>query len=722
MQKVNVKLENCYGIRKLDAEFDFSDTKAFAIYAPNGVMKTSFALTFKDLSEGADTVDRIYKERVTKRIIKDEANKELTPEQIFVVEPYNEGYKSSKISTLLVNKKLREAYEEIHKAIDDKKEALLKELKSVSGLKNGIEEALSVAFINDPKEFFRALNRLRAEVFEEKPSELGEIKYPLIFNDKVQSLLEEKDFRKNLKEYIEIYDRLISGSTFFQKGIFNHNNASDIAKSLKENGFFKAKHSVYITADGKKREVANEKELEQVIQQEKDGILENDALKKSFEEIDKKLVKNKELREFREYIEKNKFVLPELENLQRFEQKLWIAYLAKCSKAYEELINLYDTSKAAIEKIVEQAKKEKTEWLKVIDIFNERFFVPFVVKMSNQDDVILKSDAPSITFEFHDGGVERPAAVEESDLLKVLSNGEKRALYILNIIFEVQARKETGQETLFIIDDIADSFDYKNKYAIIEYLKDISTDALFNQIILSHNFDFYRTIAGRLALDRKHRLHTLKTKSAIKLVEEKYQNNPFNYWKQHFDNDEMLVASIPFLRNLAEYCGFQNHYDRLTSLLHIKTDTDAITVDDMQTIIRDVLRDRATITLPNPTRVVKQMIYDLANAIYAETNEVIELEKKIVLSIAIRLKAEEFLIRQINDAAFVSGITNNQTCKLIEEYERKFPAELEKIQLAERVNLMTPENIHLNSFMYEPIIDMSNEHLKQLYNQVSTLP
>jgi len=34
---------------------------------------------------------------------------------------------------------------------------------------------------------------------------------------------------------------------------------------------------------------------------------------------------------------------------------------------------------------------------------------------------------------------------------------------------------------------------------------------------------------------------------------------------------------------------------------------------------------------------------------------------------------------------------------------------------------MTPENIHLNSFMYEPIIDMTDEHLKKLYEDVSKL-
>ena len=34
---------------------------------------------------------------------------------------------------------------------------------------------------------------------------------------------------------------------------------------------------------------------------------------------------------------------------------------------------------------------------------------------------------------------------------------------------------------------------------------------------------------------------------------------------------------------------------------------------------------------------------------------------------------------------------------------------------------MTPENIHVNSFMYEPIVDMSDEHLKVLYAEVTKL-
>ena len=34
---------------------------------------------------------------------------------------------------------------------------------------------------------------------------------------------------------------------------------------------------------------------------------------------------------------------------------------------------------------------------------------------------------------------------------------------------------------------------------------------------------------------------------------------------------------------------------------------------------------------------------------------------------------------------------------------------------------MTPESIHINSFMYEPILDMSDEHLRKLYTDVLAL-
>jgi hypothetical protein len=98
-----------------------------------------------------------------------------------------------------------------------------------------------------------------------------------------------------------------------------------------------------------------------------------------------------------------------------------------------------------------------------------------------------------------------------------------------------------------------------------------------------------------------------------------------------------------------------------------------------------------------------------------------DLENKIVLAIAIRLKAEEFMIKKISDDSYWKSITKNQTSTLIKRYKTDSPKEIAKIELLEQVNLMTPENIHVNSFMYEPILDMSNEHLKKLYSDIGEI-
>lgn len=66
------------------------------------------------------------------------------------------------------------------------------------------------------------------------------------------------------------------------------------------------------------------------------------------------------------------------------------------------------------------------------------------------------------------------------------------------------------------------------------------------------------------------------------------------------------------------------------------------------------------------------------------------------------------LVQQIN------SITSNQASKLFELYKVQ---ESNHVDLIEEVNMMTPVGIHLNSFMYEPLIDMSAEHLVSLYKR-----
>jgi hypothetical protein len=726
MKKLKVELEHCYGITKLNAEFDFeANGDVFAVYAPNGVMKTSFANTFRDFSQGIPSSDRIWESKTTKRMIVDEFGNELAKETVFVIEPYNQTYRSERISTLLVNEGLRKRYDVIHKEIDEKAAVLISELKPRAGFKEGIKEELSKAITHDPNDFYRALVRIKEEVKEEDDTPLGDIVYNDIFNAKVADLLADTVFREKIRIYIEKYDELVSKSTFFKKGVFTHNNAAEIAKNLNANGFFKAEHSVYLRINGEKKEISSIKELERAIQSEKNRILTDDQLRTAFEAMDKQLTKNAELKKFRTCLEQNPVVLPELANPEKLKQKLWVAYLIRARNHFIELLDAFNAGKIKIAEIIEEAKNEHTKWAEVISIFNERFSVPFVVQMDNQVDVILKSVAPSIRFDFLEDANDKnslAAAVEEGALIQVLSSGEKRALYILNIIFEVEGRKAARQKTLFVIDDIADSFDYKNKYAIIEYLKGISGEQGFQQIILSHNFDFYRTVSSRLQLKRECRMLADKTSEEVFLQQEVYQKSaPFSHWRKHLSNRTMLIASIPFLRNLAEFSGDDLSYGKLTSLLHMRPDTDQITVADLEGLIKGILHDQTRLSLDGSGSTVKDIIHQVSAEIAKDTSENYALEGKVVLSIAIRLKAEDIMIRKINDRAFWEGITSNQTIALIKRFKSDFAAEEDCIQIFEQVNLMTPENIHLNSFMYEPILDLSAQHLKKLYGKLCSM-
>jgi energy-coupling factor transporter ATP-binding protein EcfA2 len=522
---------------------------------------------------------------------------------------------------------------------------------------------------------------------------------------------------------MSVYDKLTENSTFFRKGVFNHNNASDVAKSLKANGFFEAEHSVYVNNKDVRREIKNEKDLEKVIEEEKATILDNPGLRAVFDKIDKILTKNTDMREFRNYLARNDKLLPELAKPDRLRQRLWVAYLKEHEGPFTDLLDTYETGREELEGIVVAAKAEATRWVAVLREFNERFSVPFIVTMENQDEVILKSEAPSVKFRFKGhGGEEVP--VLESDLLRVLSNGEKRALYILNIIFEVMARKDSGVETLFVFDDIADSFDYKNKYAIVEYLRDISESEGFYQLILTHNYDFFRTVSSRLDLKRENKLHNVKKDEGVFLKEEKYQNNPFRHWKDKIptgDHPDFLVAMIPFLRNIAEYTDDKEAEADLTRYLHVKEGSNSLTISDLETHLKELMTFKTDFTLPDGDKKIFDLLFERADAACELNEEQIELESKIVLAIAVRIRAEQFMIAAINDDEFVNGIKKNQTCGLINGFKARFPGEAATLAVLKQVNLMTPENIHINSFMYEPILDTSNQHLKKLYEKVKTL-
>ncbi|MBD3350341.1 MAG: hypothetical protein GF364_02540 [Candidatus Lokiarchaeota archaeon] len=403
-----------------------------------------------------------------------------------------------------------------------------------------------------------------------------------------------------------------------------------------------------------------------------------------------------------------------------FKEEIWKSYFKTRIELYNDLIQKYEEVDKREKGIIEEANKERTLWERAIEKFNERFYVPFKLEAKNRVKVILGQEPLlMLNFIFEDGNDK--TVVSRDDLIRGLSQGEKKAFYVLNIIFEIEARKREEKETLFVIDDIADSFDYKNKYAIIEYLKEISETPYFYQIILTHNFDFFRTINSRFVKYSQCYMAYKSSNETILKQAHGIKNVFVEDWKPNFFSDQRKrIASIPFMRNMIEYTKGKgdDDYKKLTTLLHFRKETPNINEKDLETIYKKLFGDNGEQI--NQNRIIKDILYEEMDKCLKEP-EGINFENKIVLSIAIRLKAEEFMIGKINDADVTSGISSNQTVKLYKLFREKFQNKAQANEILERVILMTPENIHLNSFMYEPILDMSDEHLKNLCLDVKNL-
>jgi len=725
MDRVTVDLKNCYGIKKFKHVFDFSERRAYAIYAPNGVMKTSLARTFLDVATDGKSSDRVFQKRDTVRKITGEKGAELSKEQVFVVESYNEKLgPTEKTSTLLVNADLKAEYDRVHIDIDKAKGALLEAVKKQANSKKDFESEVVSAFATG-RDLQTALNRIRTELEDQKESPFKDVMYDKIFDDRVLGAIGDATIKDALEEYGRRYNEMLNASTFFRKGTFDYYNAGQIATSLANNGFFNAQHTVHLNSTGENIEIKTKKDLEDVITREKNAIITDKELRKKFDGVQKALEKNVTLREFASYMLDHEDYLSQLSNVAKFKQDILASYLKANYDLYVALMKAYDAAQTATKRIEEQASKERTQWEQVITIFNDRFVVPFKLDARNRVSLVLgETDVIDLGFTYHDG--DDSARIERAELLTSLSTGEKKAFYILHVIFEIETRRKAQQETLLVIDDLADSFDYQNKYAIIQYLKEVSDneDGLFKQIIMTHNFDFFRTVESRFVGYKQCLMASKSVSAGVSLAPALGIKNVFvRDWKTAFYKDpKKKIACVPFLRNLVEYTEGEadSKYQKLTSILHWKSDSAAITVADLDEIYQQICK--TTGKSDQPKKLIHELITEQAQECLKAPIGA-NFENKIVLAIAIRLAAERFMVSKIKDAEFVSKIEANQSQELAAKFRASFAGDnkAKVIEILDRVLLMTPENLHLNSFMYEPIVDMSDDALRNLYTAVAKL-
>ncbi len=719
MNKLKVDLKNCYGIQGLEYEFDFSTSKskAYTIYAPNGLMKTSFSKTFENLAKGQNPREERYSRPSTCKVEADGTN--IAKETIYVLKSEIDiSSDSPAITDILVDPANKSRYDELLVDIDKQKNKLTGSLQKLSKVK---KPEVEKTILEDWKEsdFPTCISEIQETTIDD---DLSPYEYATIFDSKAIEVLKSQEFISKAKEFTDKYEELFNqAGSIYQKGIFNPTKAEASFTTLDKQGFFAGGHRVHLRGELDSIDKATLDDKLQMIHADIDG---NKELKK----IRASLAKNAQTQALIDLIESISATQVEflLENLKpekqaQFRKNLWTYYIQNNVDA-TAYIETYAESKAELESIEAAAALAVPRWTKAVDLFNERFVdMPFTLSVANQTQAALGKENAKLKFTFKDG----TDTVEWSrSEIKTLSQGEKRALYLLNFIFDVESRKLVNQETLFVIDDVADSFDYKNKHAIVQYLEDLTKTDSFYQIILTHNFDFFRTLANNF-VHRDRCLMSNRNNSAITLSKaEGIQNYFIGKWKNNIiGNDFILCATIPFTRNLIEYTkgDSDSDYLKLTSLLHWKNDTDQITVGHYLDIYNRLFGTSHSIS---NTQLVKDLLFTKAGEICASTvHDGLNLEDKVLLSMAIRMQAEIFLIielRLLKSEPNYWCQSMNQFGSLIKEYSSLAPLS-PSIRTLGKISITVSSNIHLNSFMYEPILDLTIEHLIDLYNEVCSL-
>ncbi|MCQ2629475.1 hypothetical protein E5E05_07270 [Helicobacter pylori] len=710
--ELKINIENCYGIGKIkDISLNFSEANSYLLYAQNGVFKTLFAKSLTDLINNEMPKDNFYPKRESKIEIEFNGHG-ISKENVAVFHSYDEKFNSEdSVTTFMAKSELKQRYDDILSELEKEKKALLKSLKSGFNYEKEIETIKN-------KNFYEILDNHLTEI--ENSEEHYSFKYHDIFDksEKVKDFVNKN--RDLIEQYFNEYKELLSLSKVFKHtevGDFGTNHANDLKKALENDRFFKANHSLMIAEE----EIKNYNKLSEIFEEEKNKILNNENLKNSFANIEKAINANKELKAFKDAINRDNTLLTELLNYDSFREKVLFSYLKQAIQNVRILVELYREKKPEIKEIIKQTNKDQKEWESVIEIFNQRFLVPFKVKLQNQKDILLNKDTAQFRFIFSDDN--QDMNVQKEDLQKHLSGGEKRALYILQILFEIEARKRSDEVQLLVFDDISDSFDYKNKYAIIEYLNDLQECRQFKLLVMTHNFDFYRTLASRLNIPREQ-IKMIRKNDAREIF---FEND--EYLKsvikciRDSEKDKDFFALIPFVRNLIEYTSFQadknNNYIKLTSCLHMKKDTKDIQIQDISKIFDSVFgtgRKKKKIEEDN-SKLYFETIYNIAEKIYNDKNyNHIELQNKIIFSIVIRLKSEKWMLNKLNQE-FES--TNNQTRELYDAIKKELSDDEKRI--IQKVLMITPENIHINSFMFEPILDISLDHLYTCFEEVKKL-
>lgn len=515
--KLEISLNNCFGIGKFKSSFDLSKDNTIMIYAPNGTMKTSLARTFLCLEKNLNAIDLINETKESSYSFSLDGEK-LESSQVYVYKTEDNQIEPNGISRLEEDNILsfNSSPDEVHQFCE-----LLKPIDNLLSLINQVFN-----------KFIKNKNR--------------------VFYDETLKVFKHDGI---LCKYDSVNDAIIHAKTFCAPDSYYDNFFYDELFDEHEVSVKYMKNYHEALVDINKRKNVN--------------------------------VKGKSRwKRLCEIVDSNQCVSERIGDLELLRRDLILAFVSKETNLFSDFSVLYNERRKELVDIINKVKEDSHLWNQVIYKFNYRFHVPYELRLENRAETILNKETPYIKYTNIDST--GPKEYKGKDhFLNFISTGEKRAYYLLVNLFEIEKRKNSKEKQIIVIDDIAESFDYRNKYAIVEYLAELKECKNLILVILTHNFDFYRTIHSRLDVLNIY-IANRNNEGHILLKEGKYVRDIVkNVLIKNIESPKCLIALIPFARNIVEYTKGKKakDYYELTEYLHMKHHTPSLNMSNLRQII-----------------------------------------------------------------------------------------------------------------------------------------
>ncbi len=697
------EMKNAYGIENLSVNYN-NDKILYQslIYSRNGTFKTSFSKTLNNLTKGniEDIRDRLTDKPASIKIefIKEDGTTtENDYEKRFIVfsrevmEDSNTGISNhnQELSLLTIDKESKDKLNELMTKSTEKIKDSLKDKLRKAGV--NVDRSISL-LIN--KEFdnlnINDLQIIVEQVDKVEECDISKINLKNLFQ-KAYDPIDGEKFKEAANSYVEIFNKRLNEELFDEE--FNDSNCLVFLDGIKKNNYLSEEKKRGIILKG--IEYYKYDDIEKVFKEAIKNIAEDSSVLAANRELIKAMGTSVEAKKLQKQFNDDPLLINQLALGKTTIIKIALKQQELETDQFKELIRV---TKEEYSKIIDEAKDKKSDFENAIDIYKNRFKPIFDVSISNRTESLLGEKVPILCFR-HERNKDKE--MSETEIKSILSSGEKTALNIISFIVEYEANKTDSP--IIILDDIVETFDYANRHAFIEYINDLVKENV-SVIILTHNYEFYRTLKSRIpnldnlvAYSNKGKVYIEENRKINVDIEKVFEINNIN----------QFIYAIPYMREIKTM--LKEDTTILDNCLHYKRDTKNL-------VISSITREFPQISFnDNQNDNYLSLLYELADKV--NTSNPYDIIPKTILSIACRLKIEEKIIG--DNFELINDIESNQTAQLKDIYGDILTTKV--LNLIEKVQISTPEFIHCNSFMYEPLIDIEGTYLLELYKEIRDL-